>query len=239
LLLKRQKEEQEFKLLSSVTSPERCTELEKRLLLKLLTNGFRPEEIYFDIYFEDNLERFKRVQLVLTTSVGLIVVWLQVCSGLVYAKKHRDVWVQKQDTGEMVKILNPIKHNQDCIDTVINNLVVSDLPKSLKYQETKVYSVVALCGDFEVDGIKLDQDMDNQNPTPDTPPVEQTDFLIRDWQVLEALQFITHNHEPSTIEHDKLVHTILQQAKDNGKEQEIVLDHLKQTHDNFHKYLVK
>lgn len=63
------------KLLETVTKSNRGTRSERKLVLKLLKYGIPPQTIFHDLYVEKRKRRYAQIDLVVPTSVGILVVY--------------------------------------------------------------------------------------------------------------------------------------------------------------------
>ncbi|MDR1138720.1 MAG: NERD domain-containing protein [Clostridiales bacterium] len=240
LKLKQQLSERDKQLLLSVTNLDRGTELERQCILKLLkSNIVSAGDVYHDMYFKRWDDNFVRVPLIVVAKSGLIVLCVQECQGEIYGKIDQKIWDNvSYSTTKKIKIFNPIVHNIELVDIVKDNIATIDLPKSLKYQDIRIYSMTVFGGDCQFKDILLTQPVSSK--TKNNKPHKTSDkdqFVIRDWQILDVVRDIVYSQEPLQ-QYDSILYQALVTARQYALNDDIVLNYYKQDHDLRNKYLV-
>ena len=81
-----------YRLLKTVTKSYRGTKSERDLVLKLLKHGISSENIFHDLYLEKQNGEFSQIDLVVLTSVGVIVFEVKDFSGWIYGNGNHSYW---------------------------------------------------------------------------------------------------------------------------------------------------
>ena len=103
---------QNMKLLRSVSSPERGTRAERRLVVKMLRKGVHPKTIFHDLYLQKRNGEFSQVDIVVATPQGLLAIEVKDYSGWLFGNEKQRYWTQVLNYGkEKYRFYNPIMQN--------------------------------------------------------------------------------------------------------------------------------
>ena len=92
---------QNMKLLRSVSSPNRGTGAERRLVIRMLRRGVHPKAIFHDLYLQKRL-----------TPQGLLAIEVKDYSGWLFGNEKQRYWTQVLNYGkEKYRFYNPIMQN--------------------------------------------------------------------------------------------------------------------------------
>lgn len=69
---------QNMKLLCSVSSPDRGTRAERRLVIKMLRRGVHPKAIFHDLYLQKRNGVFSQIDIVVATPHGLLAIEIKI-----------------------------------------------------------------------------------------------------------------------------------------------------------------
>jgi hypothetical protein len=78
-----------MELLCSVSSPERGTEAERRLIIKMLKKGVHPKAIFHDLYLQKKNGEYSQIDIVVATSQGLIAIEVKDYSGWIFGNERQ------------------------------------------------------------------------------------------------------------------------------------------------------
>ena len=81
-----------MKLLCSVSSPDRGTRAERRLVIKMLKKGVHPKAIFHDLYLRKKNGEFSQIDIVVATPQGLLAIEVKDYGGWLFGN-------EKQNTG--------------------------------------------------------------------------------------------------------------------------------------------
>jgi hypothetical protein len=162
-------------LISSVTSLTRGTPSEKFLILQLLKNGTPPITIFHDLIIKKENDEFSQIDLVLVTSEGIIVFEVKDFSGWIYGSGNNTNWTKVLSYGKKkYKFYNPIKQN---------NNHITELRKTHKqFENIPFFSVIVFFGECELKEINY---------------VPKGTYLVKSHRVLEVLNLIKNENEPT------------------------------------------
>ncbi len=127
-------------LLETVTRSNRGTATERALVLNLLKNGIPAQTIFHDLYVKKPNGIYSQIDLVVVTSVGVIVIEVKEFSGWIFGNGKHSQWTQVLAYGkEKFRFYNPIMQNNSHIQT---------LKKQLKqFEKIPFFSIVVFYGD--------------------------------------------------------------------------------------------
>ena len=162
-------------LISSVTSLTRGTPSEKFLILQFLKNGTPPITIFHDLIIKKENDEFSQIDLVLVTSEGIIVFEVKDFSGWIYGSGNNTNWTKVLSYGKKkYKFYNPIKQN---------NNHITELRKTHKqFENIPFFSVIVFFGECELKEINY---------------VPKGTYLVKSHRVLEVLNLIKNENEPT------------------------------------------
>lgn len=87
-----------MELLCSVSSPERGTRAERRLI-RMLRNGVHPKAIFHDLYVRKRNGEFSQIDLVVATPQGVVAIEVKDYSGWIFGNEN-----QKYYASDTVKL---------------------------------------------------------------------------------------------------------------------------------------
>ena len=130
-----------LKLLRTVTSPDRGTWSEQRLIIKLLKLGIPSQTIFHDLYVRRPSGNYSQIDVVVPTKAGIIVFEVKDYSGWLCGKGYQSHWCQVLAYGEEKhRFYNPVKQNETHIASLQHNL------NQCISARTPIYSVIVFYG---------------------------------------------------------------------------------------------
>ena len=130
-----------LKLLKTVTSPDRGTWSERRLIIKLLKLGIPSQTIFHDLYVRRPSGNYSQIDVVVPTRTGIIVFEVKDYSGWLFGKGYQSHWCQVLAYGEEKhRFYNPVKQNETHIKNLRQNL------SQCISADTPIYSVIVFYG---------------------------------------------------------------------------------------------
>lgn len=104
--------QQNMKLLRSVSSPNRGTGAERRLVIRMLRWGVHPKAIFHDLYLQKRNGEFSQIDIVVATPQGLLAIEVKDYSGWLFGNEKQRYWTQVLNYGkEKYRFYNPIMQN--------------------------------------------------------------------------------------------------------------------------------
>lgn len=101
-----------IKLLYSVSSLKRGTKAERKLVVKMLRKGFRPDAIFHDLYLQKRNGEFSQIDIVVVTPQGLLAIEVKDYSGWLFGNEKQQYWTKVLNYGkEKYRFYNPIMQN--------------------------------------------------------------------------------------------------------------------------------
>jgi len=101
-----------MKLLCSVSSPDRGTRAERRLVIKMLEKGVHPKAIFHDLYLQKKNGEFSQIDIVVATPQGLLAIEVKDYGGWLFGDEKQKYWTQILNYGkEKYRFYNPIMQN--------------------------------------------------------------------------------------------------------------------------------
>jgi hypothetical protein len=82
------------KLLKTVTSPNRGTRSERKMILKILKSGIKSTAIFHDLYLNNGNGKYSQIDLVVATKVGIVVFEIKEYSGWIFGTEDQRNWMQ-------------------------------------------------------------------------------------------------------------------------------------------------
>lgn len=103
---------QNMKLLRSVSSPDRGTRAERRLIIRMLRRGVHPKAIFHDLYLQKRNDDFSQIDIVVAIPQGLLAIEVKDYSGWLFGNEKQRYWTQVLNYGkETYRFYNPIMQN--------------------------------------------------------------------------------------------------------------------------------
>jgi hypothetical protein len=186
------------KLLLTVTKSNRGTRSERKLVLKLLKYGIPSQTIFHDLYVEKRKRRHAQIDLVVPTSVGVLVFEVKDYSGWIYGNDSPR-WTQVLAYGrDKHRFYNPIMQNSKHI---------FDLKKKLsQFENIPFFSIIVFYGDCVIK---------------DFGHVPYRTFIIKPRSLNKLISDILKNSDPAQYTNKREVVNVLKEAVRNGDSPEI------------------
>ena len=186
------------KLLETVTKSNRGTRSERKLVLKLLKYGIPSQTIFHDLYVEKRKRRYAQIDLVVPTSIGVLVFEVKDYSGWIYGNDSPR-WTQVLAYGrEKHRFYNPIMQNSKHI---------IDLKKKLsQFENIPFFSIIVFYGDSVIK---------------DFGHVPYRTFIIKPRSLNKLISDILKNSDPAQYTNKREVVNVLKEAVRNGDSPEI------------------
>jgi hypothetical protein len=196
-------------LLETVTNSNRGTGTERALVLNLLKNGIPAQTIFHDLYVRKPNGMYSQIDLVVATSVGVIVFEVKELSGWIFGNGNHSQWTQVLAYGkEKFRLYNPIMQNNGHIQI---------LKKQLKQFETiPFFSIVAFYGNCVLKEVNF---------------IPNGTFLVKWDRLNEVVKKITTENIPAPYTNKREVVNFLKSAVQNGDNEEIQKQHIKNIKD--------
>lgn len=80
---------QNMKLLCSVSSPDRGTRAERRLVIRMLRRGVHSKAIFHDLYLRKRNDEFSQIDIVVATPQGLLAIEVKDYSGWLFGNEKQ------------------------------------------------------------------------------------------------------------------------------------------------------
>ena len=186
------------RLIETVTKSNRGTRSERKLVLKLLKYGIPSQTIFHDLYVEKRKRRYAQIDLVVPTSVGVLVFEVKDYSGWIYGNDSPR-WTQVLAYGrEKHRFYNPIMQNSKHI---------IDLKKKLsQFENIPFFSIIVFYGDSVIK---------------DFGHVPYRTFIIKPRSLRKLISDILKNSDPAQYTNKREVVNVLKEAVRNGDSPEI------------------
>ena len=182
------------KLLKTVTSPNRGTRSERKMVLKILKSGIKSTAIFHDIYLNNGNGKYSQIDLVVATKVGIVVFEVKEYSGWIFGTENQINWTQILAYGKRkYKFYNPILQNKKHVE---------DLKKFYHFDNIPVFSMIVFFGDCEFKNL-----IDLPSRT----------FLTKSNKVINRFNEILENNQPAKYENKWEIASLLKQAVKNGE----------------------
>lgn len=191
------------KLLNTVTSLNRGTRSEQKMVLKILKSGVKSTAIFHDLYLNIGNEKYSQIDLVVATKVGIVVFEIKEYSGWIFGTENQRNWTQVLAYGKRkYKFYNPISQNQKHID---------DLKKLNHFDEITFFSIIVFFGNCKFKNFI------------DLP--ERT-FLTKSSTVMNIFDEIVQKNQPANYGDKWDIFNLLKLAVRNGENSIILEKHV-------------
>jgi len=182
------------KLLKTVTSLNRGTKSERQLVLQLLKKGVPAQTIFHDLSIEKGNGKSSQIDIVVTTSEGIIVFEVKDYSGWIFGNGNHSHWTKVLAYGKKkYKFYNPIKQNKSHIQALQKQLT--------QFTKVPFFSIIVFYGDCELKEINF---------------VPERTFIVKHHRIFEVLKRIKNSNNPSPYSNKNEIIRILKQAVYNG-----------------------
>lgn len=188
------------KLLKTVTSLNRGTRSERKMVLKILKSGIKSTAIFHDLYLNNGNRNYSQIDLVVATKVGIVVFEIKEYSGWLFGTEKQRNWTQVLAYGKRkYQFYNPILQNKKHIE---------DLKKFYHFDDVPFFSIIVFFGDC-----KFKNSVDLPRRT----------FLTKSSTVMNRFDEILRNNQPAKYDNKWDIANLLKQAVRNG-ENSIILE---------------
>lgn len=191
------------KLLKSVTSLNRGTRSERKMVLKILKSGIKPTSIYHDLYLDNGNEKYSQIDLVVATNVGIVVFEVKEYSGWIFGNQNQRNWTQLLAYGrQKYHFYNPIFQNKKHIEDFKKISIFDDIP---------FFSMIVFFGDCEFKNfIELPGNT----------------FLTKSSNVMDRFNEVLENNPLVNYSNKWDIVSLLKQAVSNGENSNICKKHI-------------
>ena len=194
---------QNMKLLRTVSSPDRGTRAERRLVVRMLRKGVHPKAIFHDLYLQKKSGEFSQIDIVVATPQGLLAIEVKDYSGWLFGNEKQKYWTQILNHGkEKHRFYNPIMQNAGHI-------------KSLREQSEQlarlpIFNVVLFAGNCRLKNVNYCSD---------------NIFVGYVGNISYVLKMIAEYSLAQYTDKREIVH-LLHEAVENGNNPSIVANHI-------------
>lgn len=197
------------RLLKTVTSSSRGTRSERDLVLKLLKHGISAENIFHDLYVEKQNGEFSQIDLVVLTSVGVMVFEVKDFSGWIYGSGNHSQWTKVLAYGKSkYPFYNPIMQNSKHIQELKKqNSQFSNLP---------FYSIVVFYGNCLLKDVNF---------------IPKGTYLAKPRRVLDVMKTIEKVSEPIYYKNKSDIIEVLKKSVLNGENMSAQKQHIENIND--------
>lgn len=191
-------------LIASVTESNRGNSSERNLVLALRKLDIHPDAIYHDLYLPKRNGSYAQIDLVMATSVGLIVFEVKDYSGWIFGSGHRTYWTQVLAFGrQKFRMYNPVIQNRRHIE---------ELQKcSPQFAQIPMFSIIVFYGNCKLK--KLDG-------------LPNRVFVIKPNELKHTINSITSNYPRANYSNKREIVNVLREASKNGENEKIVQSHI-------------
>lgn len=190
-------------LLKSVTSLNRGTKSEHKMILKILKSGIKSTSIFHDLYLNIGKEKYSQIDLVVATKVGIVVFEIKEYNGWIFGTENQLNWTQILAYGKRkYKFYNPIMQNKKHVE---------DLKKHNCFDNIPVFSMIVFFGACEFKNLI---DLPSQT------------FLTKSNQAMNKFNEILEKNQPVNYGNVWEIGHLLKYAVQNGENQTIREKHI-------------
>lgn len=182
------------KLLKTVTSPNRGTRSERKMVLKILKSGIKSTAIFHDLYLSNGNGKYSQIDLVVATKVGIVVFEIKEYSGWIFGTENQRNWTQMLAYGKRkYQFYNPIFQNKKHVE---------DLKKFYLFEGIPFFSMIVFFGDC-----RFKKNIDLPSRT----------FLTKSSTAMNIFDEIIQNNQPANYGNKWDIVNLLKQAVKNGE----------------------
>ena len=194
---------QDVKLLKTVTSLNRGTRSERKMVLKILKLGIKPTAIFHDLYVNNGNGKYSQIDMVVATKVGIVVFEVKEYNGWIFGTENQTNWTQTLAYGnKKYKFYNPILQNKKH---------VADLQKYFVFDEIPIFSMIVFFGNCQFKN---------------TINLPRRTYLLTSDNVGKKFSEILRYNQPFKYENKWDIVHVLKQAVRNGENSIIRQKHL-------------
>ncbi len=192
------------KLLKTVTTLDRGTWSERKLIIKLLKSGLPSSTIFHDLYIEKHKGSYSQIDIVVPTKVGILVFEVKDYSGWIFGKGYQTYWTQVLAYGEEKhKLYNPIKQNQRHIEILRS--------KMKQFADVPFYSIIVFYGDCELRDVSF---------------IPEDTIIIYPNEITYTINNLLENKPKANYSNKRQVVHFLQNGVNNGNDYSITSRHI-------------
>jgi hypothetical protein len=190
------------KLLKTVTSLNRGTRSERKMVLKILKSGIKPTAIFHDLYLNNGNGKYSQIDLVVATKVGIVVFEIKEYSGWIFGNENQRNWSQVLAFGKRkYQFYNPILQNKKHVE---------NLKKFYHFDVIPFFSMIVFFGDCE---FKNSLDLPSRT------------FMAKSYRAMDIFNEILQNNQLAKYDNKWDIANLLKQAVSNGENPMIVKKH--------------
>jgi hypothetical protein len=191
------------KLLKTVTSLNRGTRSERKMVLKILKSGIKPTAIFHDLYLNNGNGNYSQLDLVVATEVGIVVFEIKEYSGWIFGTENQRNWTQVLAYGKRkYQFYNPILQNKKHVE---------DLKKNYPFDGIPLFSLIVFFGNCQFKNF-----LDLPSRT----------FISKSSNVMNVFAEILQNYQPAKYDNKLDIVNLLKQAVRNGENSFICKKHI-------------
>lgn len=192
-----------IKLLCTVSSLNRGTRAERRLIIKMLKMGVHPKTIFHDLYLQKKNGDFSQIDIVVAIPQGLLSIEIKDYSGWLFGNEKQLYWTQILNYGkEKYRFYNPIMQNAGHIKTLRE--------QSKQLANLPIFNIVLFAGNCT---------LKNVNYWTENTFVGYTGDISHVLKKIKELCIAPYSDKREVVR-------LLRQAVKNGENQEIVINHI-------------
>lgn len=194
---------QNMKLLHSVSSPNRGTGAERRLVIRMLRLGVHPKAIFHDLYLQKRNGEFSQIDIVVATPQGLLAIEVKDYSGWLFGNEKQRYWTQVLNYGkEKYRFYNPIMQNAGHIKALRE--------QSAQFAHLPIFNVVLFAGNCT---------LKNVNYWTDNTFVGYTSNISYVLKKMSEFRLAQYTDEREVVR-------VLRKAVENGDNSDIIARHM-------------
>lgn len=198
-----------MKLLSTVSSPDRGTMSECKLVIKMLKRGVHPKAIFHDLYVQKKNGEYTQIDLVVATPQGLVVIEVKNYSGWLFGHERQKYWTQLLNFGKAkYRFYNPLMQNQGHIQALKE--------QSEQFAHLPYFNIVLFTGTCTLKDITC----------------LSANTYVGYVEALPSILQIVSELPPADYTDKREVATVLRRAVANGTNPTIVASHFASVHRN-------
>lgn len=191
------------KLLKTVTSKNRGTKSERKMVLKILKSGIKSTAVFHDLYLNNGNGKYSQIDLVIATNVGIVVFEIKEYSGWIFGTEKQKNWTQILAYGKQkYKFYNPLFQNIKHIEDLKNNYHFEGVP---------FFSIIVFFGNCQF--------KNSVNLPSNTFLTKSSDVIKIFNEILQNNQLVKYNNKWDIV-------NFLKQAVKNGESPLIIEKHI-------------
>ena len=198
-----------FNTLYEVTTADRGTDFEKDLIVYLIRSGISPKVIFHDLYVPTSNGKYAQIDLVVVTSVGIIVIEVKDYGGWIFGTGNQQKWTQVLAYGrEKYRFYNPILQNASHIHALKR--------QSFQFSQLPFFSIVVFSNHCELRDLSF---------------IPKDTFVTKGNRLLDVINHIKVSYPKANYTNKYEVVNILRKAVVNGVSMHTQKQHIENIHD--------